>query len=226
MTALLFDTETTGLIEPALVEAAWIRVSDPWQLAAWDTVCSIMFNPGKPIEPGAMAMHHILDEDVAACPPASEFQLPADVVYLIGHNVDFDWQVIGQPDVKRICTLALARHLWPTGVDSYAQSALLYRLITPASKVRALVCEAHRAEADVISLAVLLNEILCEFRRRERNVSSWDDVWQLSEVARIPTHLTFGKHKGMPISQVPRDYVRWLLGQPDVDPYLRKALRA
>ena len=45
-------------------------------------------------------------------------------------------------------------------------------------------------------------------------------------MARIPTVMTFGKHKGMVIKDVPRDYVRWLLGQPDVDPYLRQALTA
>ncbi len=36
--------------------------------------------------------------------------------------------------------------------------------------------------------------------------------------------MTFGKHKGMNITDIPPDYKRWLLGQQDVDPYLRKAL--
>jgi exodeoxyribonuclease X len=38
--------------------------------------------------------------------------------------------------------------------------------------------------------------------------------------------MTFGKWKGTPVKDVPYDYKRWLLGQPDVDPYLRKALLA
>ena len=37
--------------------------------------------------------------------------------------------------------------------------------------------------------------------------------------------MTFGKHKGVPIKDVPADYKRWLPGQPDIDPYLIKALR-
>ena len=48
---------------------------------------------------------------------------------------------------------------------------------------------------------------------------------RLSELARIPTVMTFGKHKGTPIKDVPADYKRWLLGQADIDPYLQKALR-
>ena len=46
-----------------------------------------------------------------------------------------------------------------------------------------------------------------------------------SEAARIPTIMSFGKHKGMPIKDVPADYKRWLLGQSDIDPYLAIALR-
>ena len=53
---------------------------------------------------------------------------------------------------------------------------------------------------------------------------TWEDIWQASELARIPTIMPFGKHKGTAIADIPADYKRWLLGQPDVDPYLRKAL--
>jgi uncharacterized protein (DUF3820 family) len=35
--------------------------------------------------------------------------------------------------------------------------------------------------------------------------------------------MTFGKHKGTPLAEVPKDYVRWLLDQPNVDPYVRQA---
>lgn len=36
--------------------------------------------------------------------------------------------------------------------------------------------------------------------------------------------MPFGKHKGDLISAIPTDYKEWLLRQPDVDPYLAKAL--
>jgi exodeoxyribonuclease X len=37
--------------------------------------------------------------------------------------------------------------------------------------------------------------------------------------------MTFGKHKGMHIKDMPADYKRWLLGQPELDPCLIRALR-
>jgi exodeoxyribonuclease X len=38
--------------------------------------------------------------------------------------------------------------------------------------------------------------------------------------------MTFGKHKGLPLAEVPKDYVRWLLDQTNVDPFLRQAFMA
>jgi exodeoxyribonuclease X len=54
---------------------------------------------------------------------------------------------------------------------------------------------------------------------------TWADLWEISEKARIPSVMPFGKHKGVPMGDVPADYKRWLLNQPDVDPYLAIALR-
>jgi len=107
MTALIFGTKTTGIHEPAIVQAAWLMVKDPFMLTVVERF-EQRYNPGKPIELGALATHHILDEELADCPPASGFSLPPGTEYLIGHDVDYDWQVIGAPPVKRICTLALA----------------------------------------------------------------------------------------------------------------------
>ena len=48
----------------------------------------------------------------------------------------------------------------------------------------------------------------------------------MSEIARIPTIMPFGKHKGLLLADVPSSYKQWLLGQSDVDPFLRKALES
>ena len=54
---------------------------------------------------------------------------------------------------------------------------------------------------------------------------SWEAVWAFSEEARIPETMPFGKHRGVAISDLPRDYVGWALKNlTDMDPYLRKAL--
>lgn len=68
-----------------------------------------------------------MDQELVDCPSTGSFILPGHVDYIIGHNVDFDWGVIGKPEVKRNCTLALARKLWPD-LDSHNQSALMHYL--------------------------------------------------------------------------------------------------
>ena len=220
MTAIVFDTETTGINEPVVIEAAWIRLHDPYSLAVMESFAQ-RYNPGKPIELGALATHHILDEEVADCPPASEFSLPPGTEYIIGHNVDYDWKVIGEPPVKRICTLALSRSLFPD-VDSHTQSAMLY--LFERDSARSLLQRAHSAKHDVMNCRIVLDYLLTKMGDITQ-ATTWEELWQLSEQARIPKVMTFGKHNGTAIKDVPSDYKRWLLNQPDVDPYLVKALR-
>ena len=218
MSALIFDTETTGLREPQVIEAAWLRITSLTPLATGDAY-EQRFRPNKPIDFGAMATHHITDEDLAHCQPSNSFRLPDGVQYLIGHNIDYDWGVIGQPDVRRIDTLVLSRLLWPE-TDSHKQTALLYMLDQPFAKQHAPA--AHSAAADVFMLAHLLTHVL----DRLGNPTTLDELWRHSEAARLPRTMTFGKHKGELLGDVPVDYRRWLLGQPDLDPYLRRALEA
>jgi exodeoxyribonuclease X len=217
MTTLIFDTETTGLVDPELVSAAWLRLDEPGSLQVTESFDQL-YRPSKPISLGALAIHNIMDEDLADCPPAASFALPADTEYLIGHNVDFDWGVIGKPDLKRIDTLCLCRKLWPEA-DAHTQSAMLYLLERPTARER--LRDVHSAAADVQVCLTILSHVLERIA-----TSTWEELWIASEEARVPELMPFGKHKGLPIQEVPADYKRWLLGQSDVDPYLVKALRA
>lgn len=214
MRAILFDSETTGVDDPAVLQTSYAYVD---HMGIPDRECETrLWNPGKPSTFGALATHHIFPEDVGDAPPASDFRLPDDVGYLVGHNIDFDWKAIGQPDVKRICTLALARRMWPD-TDSHSLGALVYML--RGISARSMVKGGHDAEVDVILCSYVLTAIC-----KARQPVDIEDLWRMSEEARIPTVMTFGKHKGTPIAQVPADYKRWLLRQDDVDPYLVKAL--
>lgn len=213
--SIIFDTETTGKNNPVVIEAAWLKLDSINPFSTSDSF-NQRYNPGKPIDLGALATHHILDEELIDCPPADSFKLPENTEYIIGHNIDYDWDVIGQPNIKRICTLALARKVWPQ-LDSHNQSALLYYL--DRSNAKEKLKSAHSALADVhICSEILKNACIA------LNISNFDDLYKTSEDARIPTHMTFGKYKGYLISDIPNDYKRWLLNQENVDIYLRKAL--
>lgn len=223
MPAYIFDTETTGLIDPQLIEAAWLRIGSIETMAALDRFLQ-RYKPGKPIELGALATSHILDEELADCPPHDSFKLPADAEYLIGHNVDYDWGVIGKPDIKRICTRALSSSLWPDA-DSHSQPAMIY--LHYRNDARAMLRGAHAALDDVQNCRLLLSKILDELAVRQGcPVSDWEGLWAHSEAARIPKVIRFGKHKGSAIADLPADYVSWLLRQPDLDPYMAQALRS
>ena len=221
MTVYIFDSETTGLNEPHLIEAAWLKLKDISSLTVTADFLQ-RYKPGKPIELSALATSHILDEELDGCEPYNTFALPEDVEYLIGHNVDYDWRVIGEPDVKRICTRALSSKLWPAA-DSHTQSAMIY--LHYRTEAAGLLRNAHAALDDVKNCRLLLVKILDTLAvTLGRPVSDWEELWDISEDARIPTVIGFGKHRGMAISDLPSDYKRWLLNQSDLDPYVRKAL--
>lgn len=222
--ATIFDSETTGMKDPVIVETAFQPVSlhhpegGPTCVAVGMPIVD-RWNPGKPIEFGAMATHFIEDQDLDSCPPISRFVFPAAIEYLIGHNIDYDWEAAGRPEVKRICTLAISRVLWPD--TSHKLLALIYML--EPDTARALGRDAHSAGADVQLNACLLKHIF----RMKPELTSWEALWRFSEECRIPKIMPFGKHKDVPLEKLPADYVRWALKNlNDIDPYLRKALEA
>ncbi|HBZ18828.1 MAG TPA: DNA polymerase III subunit epsilon, partial [Betaproteobacteria bacterium] len=181
---IIFDTEATGIKEPILIEAAWVEL-ESFAPFAFTNPFVQRYNPEKPISLGALATHHIMDEELVDCPLAASFTLPKHVDYIIGHNVDFDWGVIGKPEVKRICTLSLARKLWPN-LDSHNQSALLYYL--ERSTAREQLRNAHSALIDVGICAAILNHI-CQ----ELGIKTVEALYAESEKARIPITMPFGK---------------------------------
>jgi exodeoxyribonuclease X len=228
MSAVILDTETTGtgeddkVIEFALTEL--MPAPRPLIEVGEITARCYRYSTDRPISLGAMATHHIIDEDLKGFPPFIGWDPAAEgIEYIVGHNVDFDWRMLGKPDVRRICTLALARSLWPS-VDSHSLGAMVYHVTIDKSRARDMVKGAHSAAADINMIAqVLLPEIQIKLLPRG---ASWPELWEISESARVPRVMPFGKHKGVPLGDVPSDYKRWLLNQPDVDPYLAKALRA
>ena len=80
---------------------------------------------------------------------------------------------------------------------------------------------AHSALADVWICSKIVGKII-----EKLHPASLDAFWKMSEKARIPTIMPFGKHKGEAINLVPSDYKQWMLRQDNVSPYLRKALEA
>lgn len=228
--AIILDTETHDLnglpIEIAYAPIDLIQgklVLDKSQL--FDQYYQV----NQPISYGAMAVHHILEHDLIDQPLYTTFKLPTETEYIIGHNIDYDIQAIARCGVetahlKPICTLALARFVWKE-FDSYTISALIYRVSKGSEKARQMLKNAHRADADILLTANVLMHIL-KALNTITPIETLEQLFEYSEQARIPTEMYFGKHKGTALSDLPIDYVKWLLGKQDLDPYLRKALES
>ena len=214
--AIIIDTETHSKDNPIPIEIAYI---DP---ITNETFCE-RYNPCVPITLGALSTHHILDEELSGLPHPSTFKIPDDVGYFIAHNCAFDYAALGGPShIKQICTLALARKYLPN-LDSHSQSALTYYFFRYEAKE--MLKQAHSALADVTNLHKLLIRIReLEIWPKCRN---WEEMYLLSEDAKIPSNWPFGKYRGKPLNVADKGYVDWYLKLPEneTDKYLVEALR-
>jgi exodeoxyribonuclease X len=224
MHAIILDTETHTLNgQPIEIAYAPIEVNQGQLSLDKSQIFDQLYTVDEPISYAAMAVHHILEEDLVGQPHYSSFQLPQDTIYMIGHNIDYDLRAIEKcgvdtSHIKAICTLALARRVWPEA-EAHNISALIYMISKGSAKAREMIKKAHRADMDIILTANILNQII-----HQLNIQSLEELYTISEDARIPRSLNFGKHKGTLIADLPSDYVQWLLRQTELDPYLRKAL--
>ena len=147
MNTVILDTETHS-INGYPIEIAYAPCSFEQGVLVinQDLVFDEYFSCPEPISLGAMAVHHILESDIALKPSFETFRLPDDVTYIIGHNVDYDIQAIRLCDssinVKGICTLALARMVW-SDLDSHTLSACYYYVMEDKQAARKHLRNAH-----------------------------------------------------------------------------------
>lgn len=200
MTFRVIDTETCGL-DAGVVEIASLDLSD----TGISNVMSDLVNPGRPIGLDAMAIHHITEEMVADKPRIARvigrYQGSA---YYVVHNASFDRRMLPEMNGAWICTLKLARKLYP-GIkygNQYLRYALKLQVEPPAGLY------PHRALYDCYVTAALLMKI--------RQDSGWspEEMVAISNEATLLSSLKFGKYRGQPLAQIARDdpgYLHWLL---------------
>jgi exodeoxyribonuclease X len=229
--ALIFDTELTARVAGQIIEAAWIRLPVVDDLAGPSDAIDLnpaaryftneeRFCPSHPISFGAMAVHHILPHELAGKRPHTAFELPADVTYLVGHSIDFDWEAAGSPvHVNRICTFAMAQHVF-ADCDGMSLSALLYFTGGANDVTRQRVRQAHGAMADCWNALALLRAIL----ERKPEITTWSQLWTFSEECRIPLTMPKGRNRGMLLTDCETSELHWYLNQDWIDPYFRKGL--
>lgn len=223
VSVVVLDTETTDSTDGECIELAALAlesISD----ASPALVFQRRYQPVKPSTLGALTTHHILDHELEGCPPSANAAEDAVAAsygcrYWIGHNIDFDWTVLGKPPVFRICTLALARRYLPD-LDSHKLAAVYYHVFGRTEAAREMVQRAHGAYADVL----MLRQLLPFFVDLAGGSTDPQALFAASEEARIPRKWTFGKFEDQPISAADRGYAQWFrrtcTDRPDYEHYL------
>lgn len=232
MKAIILDTETHKL-HGEVIQLAYFGIDENSLSSREDKDSfSMYFRPSEAIDYSAMAIHHIIDQDLEMYPPSSKVFIPSDVEYVIGHNIDYDIDAIyrsmatGNDDLmklKKIDTLAIIRYLNPEW-SSHKLVVCCYRLATESkvtskvSWVQSIARQSHNAMMDCY-----LTEILLEYIVNSLNLQSIEELYQASEHARIPTHIFYGPHKGKAIKDLFNEDISWLQYKSK-DPYLLRAL--
>ncbi|NTV74681.1 MAG: DNA polymerase III subunit epsilon [Holophaga sp.] len=223
LTYLVVDTETTGLSPSAdrvvSVAGVWVRTG-----AGLLRRESFLVDPGIPIPPEASAIHHIVDRHVAGAPALDEV-LPVfqkdDFDAYAAHNAAFDFGFLPRAGRPVLCTMRLARKLWPK-LGRYSNQYLRYVLQLEVVEAEGL--PAHEALADaLVTGRLLLRELAWLQEHPQAGVETLQDLIAWAEAPNLLETCQFGsKHRGVPWARVPKDYLAWMKREvKDMDPDLR-----
>lgn len=212
---IIMDTETTGLdaAEDRLVEIAGARLEDG---KSYET----LVNPLRSIPAEVRAIHHICPEDVVDAPFEEESlnamldalkNLSARVIFA-AHNAKFDRgfieRIAPELDLEWICTYKCSVVTWPDA-PSHGNQVLRYYLGLDLAGQLPPGLFPHRALYDVIVTRGILIELLKHH--------TLDQLVRISNNPVLLTKVSFGKHKGCLWADVPYGYLKWCVGQSDMN---------
>lgn len=218
---LIFDTETHKLHGDIIEAGALDFTFEDGELKIGYEHDLGRFKPSESISLGAMAVHHIFDEDLQDCQPYTDFKIPQklNTRYLIGHNIDYDVQAMNRAGFdfnaqlfdpfQSICTLAMARRLWPQ-LESHSLTALAYHVSENKKQTRIYLKEAHSAINDCYTTFEILKAIV-----KTAGLKDMEDLSAFAYNSRTPTHIFNGEYKGYAISDLPDQILEDLIEKSD-----------
>ncbi len=176
---------------------------------------SLMVNPGRAISAETMAVHHILDRDVAGAPlwrevASSVLQPRRRPLALAAHRAAFEQRYCTprlSGGAQWICTWKCALRLWPD-LPRFSNQMLRY-LRMPDGLVHELGLPAHRALPDAYVTAHHLRDMLNEASPGQ--LLAWSAEPGL--LPRIPS----GTERGKTWDEVDMEVVRHFLSDRDRD---------
>jgi len=234
-----FDLETTGIniARDRIVEVSILKI-DP---GGKEDHLTLLVNPTIPIDPKAVAIHGITDEDVEHKPTFAE--IGKNLVYflegcdLAGYNINkFDIPILAEEFQRANIDFDFKKRKCIDVQTIFHK--MEQRTLSAAYK---FYCnkdmkDAHRAEADAHATyeimkaqldrySILENDVeaLSKFTTQTRNVDFAGRFVYNEDGVEV---FNFGKHKGKPVEQVLKDepsYYNWIMNG-DFPLYTKKAL--
>jgi len=204
------DFETTN-IDPKIAHAVEVGL-----YSAEYGLQTSFIKPPIPIPPETSAVHHITDADVAGAESWGATQMKLrdlceGPTTFIAHNAKYEQDILKDTfnglNVKWICTYKCALRIWPDA-PNHKNETLRYWLGLQFLG-RGWDQQAHSAGHDAnVTYHIFL-------RLKEQSTIEQLVEWS-SLPALLPT-IPFGKHRGSKWSEVPVDYLTWILKQGDMD---------
>lgn len=211
------DLETTGMEPPAeIIEFGFSDVTLDGLGTTISRPVAWLYRPLNGIPPETMAVHHLTEADFGPqtfpCDPgalraAVTYQAVPDV--LVAHNCAFERKFISREmtgEIPWICTYKVALHVWP---DAPKHGNQVLRYWRGLALDPALAMPPHRAGPDAWVTAHLLRELL--------SLATIPQMIAWTEQPKPMSTIPIGKHRGAPWSEVPGDYLGWMLGTTDMD---------
>lgn len=201
------DSETTGVDDDArAVEIAGIYCEGNKILDHYQT----FVDPGISIPAIASAIHHIVDRDVKGAPSIDDAMVPffeKEFDFVVAHNSKFDARFMDFGECPWVCTWKLANKVYPDA-PSYSNQVLRYHLGLK-DPVIASVQFAHRALYDSEVTTYLFQDILS----KAITDNPLEGMVRITNAPIILKKCGFGKHQGKLWSEVPRDYLDYILNK-------------
>lgn len=213
----VIDLETAGSTSHSVCEIGWqdvVQETDGrWEVneerGAW------FVNPGGPISTQTMAIHHIVDADVAAAPfwkdvAPAVLRPTGGVVALAAHRATFEQRFCSlrlSGGARWICTWKCALRTWPD-LLSFSNQGLRYERM-PTGLDRATGLPAHRAMPDAYVTAHHLRDML--------NASSLEQLLLWSEQPGLLPRVPSGPDRKRPWGELGNDALAGYARDRDID---------
>ncbi|MEE4601998.1 MAG: exonuclease domain-containing protein [Desulfobacteraceae bacterium] len=207
---IFLDTETTGTgPEDRLRQIAFKPERGPG-------VCET-FNPGRPVSIDAMSIHHITNRMVQSKPPFRGSDTHAQLQSLVrnegnvivAQKAQFDVDMLNREGIYPplvICILKLARYLDKNGViPKYNLQYLRYFLDLE------IEATPHNALGEILVLEGVFSRINTKFQGNPELDDPVEEMIRISNGPILIARMPFDKHEGLLFSEVPPDYLEWLL---------------